>query len=140
MSYDVYVEVPTGPESSYCVFDANYTSNVSAMWTHALDVPERPCYNEDGSPRMGSRHNRDTGEWEPVHIHDFGLRVLHGAPCSEAAGVLARAVQRMESDPEFYRQWNADNGWGDYDGALKFLRSVAEAAAQHSYGVIKVSA
>lgn len=59
------------------------------------------------------------------------LRDCKGAPCSEAAGPIADAVKRMEDDPDTYRAMNPANGWGDYEGALRFLRQIAEACAQH---------
>ena len=59
------------------------------------------------------------------------LREYKDAPCSEAAGPLAEAVKRMEADPDRYREMNPKNGWGDYEGALDFLRRLAEACAQH---------
>lgn len=68
------------------------------------------------------------------------LREFHDAPCSEAAGPLADAVQRMEADPGKYREMNPPNGWGDYEGALRYLRRLAEACAKHSKCTIKISA
>lgn len=122
------IDTGAGHEAeAFCV--GNYTSNVSPMWTHALGVPDRPCFNEDGSPRMASR--LVDGEWERFHLHDHGLRVLHGAPCSEAAGVVARAVERMEADPDFYRQWEPENGWGDYEGALAYLRRLRDGCQEN---------
>jgi hypothetical protein len=59
------------------------------------------------------------------------LREFRDAPCSEAAGPLAAAVKRMEADPDHYRAMNPPNGWGDYDGALRYLRNLAEACAEH---------
>lgn len=100
----------------------------------------------------------DTGAGEPVTAFYVGnytsnvgpmwcealdgklLREYDGAPCSEAAGPLAEAVKRMEADPEKYREMEPPNGWGDYEGALKYLRTLAEACAEHSKCTINVSA
>ena len=30
-------------------------------------------------------------------------------------------VKMMAEAPEFFRQWNPKNGWGDYEGALGYL-------------------
>ena len=46
----------------------------------------------------------------------------------------------MEADPETYRAMNPPNGWGDYEGALAYLRRLAEACATHSKCTINVSA
>ena len=49
------------------------------------------------------------------------FRDLDGAPCTEAAGVINRAIERMKADPERFKVHNPPNGWGDYDGALDSL-------------------
>jgi hypothetical protein len=73
-------------------------------------------------------------------LGDKLLREYHGAPCSEAAGPLAEAVKRMEAEPDKYREMEPANGWGDYEGALRYLRTLAEACAEHSKCTIYVSA
>jgi hypothetical protein len=100
----------------------------------------------------------DTGSDEPITAVEVGnytsnvgpmwadalggrlLREYHDAPCSEAAGPLAEAVQRMEVDPERYRVMNPPNGWGNYEGALAYLRELAEACARHPKCTIWISA
>lgn len=91
----------------------------------------------------------DTGAVEPLPVLEVGnytsncgpmwakalggrrLRDFNKAPCSEAAGPLAEAVKRMEADPDTYREMNPPNGWGDYEGALDFLRRLADACAEN---------
>jgi hypothetical protein len=59
------------------------------------------------------------------------LSAFHDTACSDAAGPLAAAVQRMEADPDRYRAMGPPDGPGTYGAALAFLRQVAEACAQH---------
>lgn len=68
------------------------------------------------------------------------LRDFSDAPCSEAAGTLADAVKRMEDNPDYYRAMNPPNGWGDYEGALGYLRDLADACAKHPRCRIRISA
>lgn len=68
------------------------------------------------------------------------LREFHGSPCSEAAGPLAEAVKRMENEPERYKLMEPSNGWGDYDGALTYLRRLAEMCAEHPKCYIQIYA
>lgn len=100
----------------------------------------------------------DTGSDEPQTVIEIGnyttnvgpmwcdalggklLREYADAPCSEAAGPLADAVKRMEADPDKYREMNPPNGWGDYEGALGFLRRIAEACASHPKCTIGICA
>jgi hypothetical protein len=62
-----------------------------------------------------------------------GHRDLMHAPCSEVAGVAASALRRLEADPEHYRQWNPENGWGNYEGALDFVRRLRDLCAAWSH-------
>jgi hypothetical protein len=124
---------PRGPTHEVTAFDANYTSNTSWMWTESLALPEKPWLDENGQQRMGSRD----GVRSP--LMNQGLRLLDGAPCSEAAGLLWAGVERMRAKADEYRQKEPDNGWGDYDGALAFLTAIAQAATDHPLGTIRVS-
>lgn len=94
----------------------NVTYNLAGMFAAALDLPER-------------LEERSTV---------FGLRLLDGAPGSEAGGVLRRAVERMEADPDKYRAMNPPNGWGDYEGALACLRYLHAGCVEHPDGIVAV--
>lgn len=100
----------------------------------------------------------DTGTGEPQTVVELGdytsnvgpmwcealggklLREYKSAPCSEAVGPLAEAVKRMEADPDKYREMEPGNGWGDYEGALAYLRRLAEACATHPKCTIAIYA
>lgn len=87
----------------------------------------------------GSLH---TSNVFPMWVKALGgtsLSEFHNAPCSEAAGPLAEAVKRMEADPAAYQAMNPPNGWGDYEGALAYLRRLAEACAKHPRCWIRIS-
>lgn len=96
-----------------------------------------------GEPQTVAEVGNYTSNVSPMWRQALGgklLREYHGAPCSEAAGPLAEAVKRMEAEPEKYREMEPGNGWGDYEGALAYLRRLAEMSAEHSKCVIYVSA
>lgn len=137
MSYDVYVEVPTGPSHRIEAFWQNYTSNCSFMWAEALDIPDQPWLDEHGRQRVGKR--QIDGEWVDVPLTNWGLGALDGAPCSEAAAVLWRGVERMRAMEADFRRREPENGWGNYEGALAFLTAIAQAATDHPLGFIRVS-
>lgn len=141
MSYDVYFEIDTGSGNVAEIGCRNYTSNVSGMWAKALDLPEKPDWNDDGSPRMGRSYDHEAGKWsdDEHQVTVWGLALLHGAPASEAAGVLTEAFERMAANPDDYTPMNPDNGWGDYSGALDFLRWCAEMAQSHPAATIRIS-
>ena len=128
MSYDVYFYVDVDGHQ-VCVGENNYTSNVSGMWSKALQLPEKP-WLRDGEPVIYQ---------DGRQAMNFGVRLLDDAPSSEAAGVLAAGVARMEANPDDYTPMNPDNGWGCYEGALDFLRWMAETASKYPSSRIVVS-
>lgn len=105
MSYDVDLEVETGPGHWVSVFSRNYTSNVSDMWRKA-----------------------------GLELHDFV-----GQPATSLEPVLARAIEAMKDYPDTYIAMNPENGWGDYQGCVKFLTDVWEACLTHSFAIVEVS-
>lgn len=45
----------------------------------------------------------------------------------------------MRSDRAHFERLNPENGWGDYDGAIRFLRDVISACREHPRAVIRCS-
>lgn len=110
MSYDVSLEIDTGaPEEDWPVA-VEIGNYTSNVWLMWLTA-----------------------------LNGVSLRDFNHVPCSEAAGPLAEAVRRMEADPDTYREMNPPNGWGDYEGALAYLRRLSEACATHPKCRIRVS-
>lgn len=60
-----------------------------------------------------------------------GLRGLHEMVCAEALPLINEACAKMVADPEKYRAMNPPNGWGDYEGALRYLQGIGEMCAEH---------
>lgn len=110
MSYNVYLEIDTGgPEED---------------WPIAVEIGN---YTANVSPM-----------WHKA-LGGVSLRDFHLVNAREAAPKLAEAVKAMQADPDAYRAMNPPNGWGDYDGALRYLRDLAEACAKHPKCRILVS-
>lgn len=42
---------------------------------------------------------------------------------AEAEPIVATGLKNLESDPERFRKWNPDNGWGTYEGLVDFTRT-----------------
>lgn len=97
----------------------------------------------------------DTGGPEPAIVFEVGnctsnvspmwfdalgrsLGDYHEAPCSEAAGPLRQGIERMRADPDHYQAMNPENGWGDYEGALKYLERLYEGCCNHPKATIQI--
>lgn len=115
MSYDIYLEPNKAAHECNCqyceyeppeLFWANYTSNVSPMWTEALG---------------------------------YSLRELNGKDARYVASELTQAIRKYQNDPEPYRAMNPPNGWGDADGAFKFLSELRNACEEYPYARVRMS-
>lgn len=101
MSIDIDLVINTGKNERIVVTVGNYTHNCQPMWTLAL--------SETGS--------------------DLRLCEFDGMSAAEAVQHLALAVAYMEA-PNNRAQFialNPANGWGDYEGAYRYLREFYEA-------------
>ncbi len=98
----------------------------------------------------------DTGGAEPATVQDLGnmtwnvgimyaealghcFRELDGVLCSDALGRLLNGVTDMAARKEFYDQMNPPNGWGNREGAVKFLDELVQACLDHPKATIRVS-
>lgn len=98
----------------------------------------------------------DTGAEYPATVYEVGnytsnvsrmwttalghpLYELNDRNAGEAVAVLDEAIGRMHAGADEYQAMNPANGWGDYAGALKYLRRLREGCAQHPKTVIHVS-
>jgi len=129
MSWWVGVEIDSGGEEPAELSDRNITYNVGGMFRAALGIPEPGIHIEDY--RCRCRYAEDGG-------HETGLKALHGAPCTEAAGAISAALARMDADPATYQAMNPPNGWGSYDSARKDLRWLLGQCRAHPKGSIYV--
>lgn len=53
-------------------------------------------------------------------------------------GVLRRGLRMLLADPERFKKLNPENGWGDYDGLVKFVREYLDACTEHPDADVEV--
>lgn len=51
---------------------------------------------------------------------------------------LCEGLALLESDPEHFRKLNPSNGWGDYDGLIRFTRDYLKACEQYPSAEVSV--
>lgn len=76
--------------------------------------------------------------WRLAGVVD-ALYESHGTLAGEHLDVLQAGVLRMKTDPAAYRGLNPANGWGNYEGALRFLEEWLAACEAHPKATIGVS-
>jgi hypothetical protein len=45
--------------------------------------------------------------------------------------ILQIGLRELVKDPDFYKQYNPSNGWGDYDSFVKFVEGIVIACIEH---------
>lgn len=122
MSLDVYLYGPEyeawcrcdqcGHEHTRINRDELYTANI----THNL-----------------TKMARAVGVYLPLwHPGDIGI-----TKASQLVGTLEAGLNVMQSDRERIEQFNPPNGWGDYDGFLRFVREYLGACKEHPEATVE---
>ena len=52
---------------------------------------------------------------------------------------LTEAIAKLKGNPDYYKQFNPKNGWGDYDGFVKFLEQYLKACKESPEAMVSVS-
>lgn len=69
--------------------------------------------------------------WRPEEI---------GAKKAKAIiAILDKGLEELESRPDFYKQYNSQNGWGLYENFVPFVREVITACKKYPNARIEVS-
>jgi len=51
---------------------------------------------------------------------------------------LEKGLELLESDPERFREFNPINGWGDYEGLVKFVREYLNACKRYPNSTVHI--
>ena len=54
----------------------------------------------------------------------FSYSDFNGMLAKDAIQILKIAIEKMEKNPKYYETMNPENNWGNYNGALKYLKSL----------------
>lgn len=67
------------------------------------------------------------------------LYELDGIMAEDAIWHLERGIKNMKDSPEYFKEMNPKNGWGNYDTALKYLEDILTACKEHPKTKIEIS-
>ena len=105
MSYDCSLEVDTGNGETISIDLGNYTYNCSMMLVKAIE--------------------KSSGKKET------SLSDLDGVIAKEVSKILGLACIEMAENRKEYIEMNPENGWGDYDSWLEYLRNIELQCLKH---------
>ena len=122
---------------------------------------------EDGATREITREEWDArfpgcepvvAEVDPERV--FSLNITHNlGEMAEAAGIyhhlwrpeeigittaeqlvepLATGLQRLRADPIGFKRYDSPNGWGTYDGLVRFVSAYLDACREHPSATVRV--
>ena len=76
----------------------------------------------------------------PMFVKSMGknLSDFNDKKCREMIPILRIGVIELANNPEKYRKLNPVNGWGNYDGALNYLRKLLVSCEENPNCTIKV--
>jgi hypothetical protein len=74
-------------------------------------------------------------DWHDYYEHDGN----GDRKASELLPEVVLAYWRLVNDPEDFRQYVPENGWGDLRGAVSFLADLMRDLARHPDGIVRVS-
>lgn len=94
-----------------CVYDANITHNLNKM-------------------AMGVSVKFYKALWRPDEI---GLTVAR-----ELKLILVEGLMELLNQPDKYKQYNPENGWGNYEGLCDVVFHYIQACIRHPESTIKV--
>jgi hypothetical protein len=58
-------------------------------------------------------------------------REFIGMPASRAGHIWRNVREKLVNDPDHFKTFNPQNGWGDYDGAVKQLGLMVDQCIRH---------
>lgn len=56
----------------------------------------------------------------------------------QLAPLLRAGLDKLDADPERFRKHNPENGWGSYDGLVKFVRTYLAACEKNPDAAVSV--
>ena len=129
MSYVAYMEIDTGKKYPTMVKDmGNYTWNVGVMFLFAFDAAW-----------LMESHETLSYEYFPVESKYKSLYDLNGLTGEVVSPILRRMILHMETREGLYKRLNPQNGWGNYCGAVEYLRDILAGCKAHPKATLSIT-
>jgi hypothetical protein len=76
----------------------------------------------------------------PMYQKAMGISLsdLNNMSTKQAIPILLKGVEEMINNKKEYIKLNPVNGWGNYDGALKYLESILKGCQKHYKSYISI--
>ena len=115
MSLDVYLEGEPGQQDCRCSECGNEHKRSSAPQFYSNNI----THNLN---RMAEEAGLYRAMWRP---DENGINKAH-----QLVETLREGLARLRSDPEHFKKFNPENGWGSYEGLVEFVQSYLAACVE----------
>lgn len=111
------------------VYSANITHNLNRMADAAgvYDVLWRP-YMLKNPPHFSNDEYSKEMEFE-------NTQTIYA---NELIEPLREGLHKLKMNPEEYKKYNPENGWGSYDGLVSFIQDYLNACYKYKNAIVKV--
>lgn len=69
---------------------------------------------------------------------NMSLSDFHGMNAKDAIMILENGIKEMECNGDEYEKLNPENGWGDYKGALNYIKRLLDSCRENPDAIIYV--
>lgn len=76
-----------------------------------------------------------TALWRPETLETMGP---DGKQAGYLVSILEKGLDDLKARPDYFAQFNPENGWGDYDGLVEFVTDVLDACRQCPEAKVRV--
>lgn len=145
MSLDVYLTnvAPSGNGSGIFVRRNGRTEEITRQeWDAAFPGREPIVVAETHSRDFSANitHNLNTmAAAAGIYHHLWRPDEIGITKASELIEPLAEGLALLRSDPERFKAFNPENGWGDYDGLVDFVSEYLDACLRNPDALVSVS-
>lgn len=124
------VKFEPGEWETNVVFSANITHNLGKM------AGEAGIYEALWRPhRLKPGYNISDDD----HKAELKFEEENPSKAEDLIGMLGLGLDVLKSDPEHFKKLNPENGWGNYDGLVRFVEKYLNACQEYPDSDIEIS-
>lgn len=150
MSLDVYLitKEPQIKKASSRIFvrENGQTKEITQEEWNAKNPNSEPVKFEQGENETNEvysaniTHNLNNMAGEAgIYEHLWRPDEIKITKAKELIEPLRQGLHNLKSDPERYKKFNPENGWGSYDGLVKFVENYLNACYEYPDADVEVS-
>ena len=87
---------------------------------------------------LDANYTWNVGPMFKAAVGEAGLNHLDGISAAEMREKCAAILAAFNANPEKFRALNPANGWGNFDGAREFIRTIHDACERAPKAIVRV--